>query len=233
MTAAAPDPRLEGKRLYLMRHGKTYEPLPDSPMAGPDEDPGLPLLDEGRAAVERTAAALAAAGLDAAWSSTFQRSLQTARIVAEPHGLSVHPRRELEELRVYPRTGADLLGVARRYVELARALRERPAHEIDLDCGRTLGQVLDAAWDALHDCLLAPGRRVLVVAHGGVNRFLLTRMTGVPLERFLTFDQDFACVNVVEFVRGGRPFVRALNVTPDDPFKSGGGPRSDGPAREG
>jgi broad specificity phosphatase PhoE len=79
---------------------------------------------------------------------------------------------------------------------------------------------VEAAWGALVECLLAPGQGVLVVAHGGVNRFLLAHLAGLPLERFLAFDQDFGCVNVIDFVRGGRPFVRAINATLDDPFKA-------------
>ena len=59
-----------------------------------------------------------------------------------------------------------------------------------------------------------------MVAHGGLNRFLLTGFLGLPLHRFLAVDQDFACVNLVEFVAGGRPWVRALNVTYTDPFKA-------------
>jgi phosphoserine phosphatase len=214
------DPRLEGKRLYLMRHGKTYEPRLDAVMAGPDEDPRLPLTPEGRTAVEETARRMAHLRLDAAFSSTFVRSRETAGIVAEPHGIEVGLRSELEELRLHPPRGGDLREVARRYVALARALRERSPHEVTLDCGRSLGQVMDAAWSALHECLLSPGERVLVVAHGGVNRLLLARIAGMPPERFLSIDQDFACVNVIDFVRGGRPFLRALNATLDDPFKA-------------
>ena len=42
------DPRLEGRRLYLMRHGKTYEPVLDSLVASPEEDPELPLTADGK-----------------------------------------------------------------------------------------------------------------------------------------------------------------------------------------
>lgn len=214
------DPRLEGKRLYLMRHGKTYEPRLETRMAGPDADPELPLTPEGRAVVEATARRLAHAAIDAAWSSTFRRSRETAAMVAAPHGVEVSTRAELEELRLHPPEGGVLRDVARRYVELARALGERPPYEVPLDCGRSVGEVIDQAWGALVEVLAKPGRRVLVVAHGGVNRFLLARLAGVPPARFLAFDQDFACVNVVDFVRGGRPFVRAVNATLEDPFKT-------------
>jgi broad specificity phosphatase PhoE len=215
------DPMLEGKRLYLMRHGKTYEPDLDTMMVSAEDDPGLPLTADGKAGVARTARALAELELEAAFSSTFHRSLETARRVAEPHGLEVNTRSELEELRLYPEQ-RDLRGTARAYVELAKRLKSEPVREIRLGgvpSERSLGQIIDEAFAALHDCLSGPARRVLVVAHGGLNRLLLAGLMDIPLDRFISIDQDFACVNVIEFVRRGRPWVRAINATTDDPFK--------------
>ena len=60
---------------------------------------------------------------------------------------------------------------------------------------------------------------VIVVAHGGLNRFLLGHWLGMPPERAIAIEQNFACVNVVEFVGSGRPWVRAVNVTLHDPLK--------------
>jgi len=60
---------------------------------------------------------------------------------------------------------------------------------------------------------------VLVVAHGGLNRFLLAHWLGMPPSRAIGIEQNFACVNVVEFVGSGRPWVRAVNVTLHDPLK--------------
>lgn len=211
---------LEGKRLYLMRHGQTYEPRLDAPMASAEEDPSLSLTPSGRDDVLVTAQAMAKLGLEAAFSSTFHRSLETARLIAEPHGLDVRTHPAFEELRLHPEPGGTLRDVARKYLALARELATREASQVELDCGRSVADVVDAAQTALVDLLAGKAQRVLVVAHGGLNRFLLTGFLGLPLDRFLAVDQDFACVNVVEFVAGGRPWVRALNVTFSDPFKA-------------
>ena len=215
------DPSLEGKRLYLMRHGKTYEPDLDAAMVSEEGDADLALTEDGVRGVESTANALAGLGLDAAYSSTFHRSAETARIVAAPHSLEVQTRAEFEELRLYPVAGGDLRATARRYIDLVKQLAQTPPHGVELDGGMTLGQVLEGAIKALLECLTSPGQRILIVAHGGINRLLLTQLMGIPLERFLSIDQDFACVNAIEFVRRGRPWVRAINATVSDPFKSG------------
>ena len=93
-----------------------------------------------------------------------------------------------------------------------------------LDCGRSIAEILEGAHAALRQTLTGDARRVLVVAHGGLNRLLLTTFLGLPLERFLAIDQDFACVNVIDFVPGGFAIVRAINVTPRDQFKAADAP---------
>lgn len=217
------DPALAGRRLYLMRHGQTYEPRLDAPMAGADEDAELPLTEAGHAGVVETAAAMRHLALDAVHSSSFLRSRETARIVGEPHGLAPTTFPELTELRVYPE-GGTLKDVARRYLAVARELASKPASDVRLDCGRSVAEVLESAHAALRQTLTGDAKRVLVVAHGGLNRLLLTGFLGLPLERFLALDQDFACVNVIDFVPGGFAVVRAINVTPRDLFKAADAP---------
>jgi broad specificity phosphatase PhoE len=220
----APDPRLEGRRLYLMRHGRTYEPRLETRMASADEDPQLPLTDRGREEVRQTAKAMSHLEIDAAFSSTLLRTRETAGIIAAPHGLEPVALAALQELRLHAPAGGTLRDVWRRYLDTSRALASRPADDVRLDCGRSVAEIVENAHAALRESLAGPARRVLVVAHGGINRLLLTGFLGQPLARFLTLDQDFACVNVIDFAVGGWPIVRALNVTPSDLFKSDDAP---------
>jgi broad specificity phosphatase PhoE len=205
-----------------MRHGETYEPQLATPMASAAEDPDLPLTDRGRAQAEAVAKALAGVGLDGAVASPFRRSRETAAIVAGSLGLAVETVPALIELALHPPPGGTLRDVARRYLALARDLETHPPERVPLDDGRDLGSALAGALDALHDALARCGPRVLVVAHGGLNRFVLAHWLGIPPHGFLGIDQDFGCVNVIDFVLGGRPWVRAVNVTLYDPFKGEG-----------
>lgn len=202
-----------------MRHGETYEPRLDAPMAGPDEDPQLPLTPRGRERLAEIAAWIAGAKIEAAYASPFARAQETARIVAAPHGLDVGTLDPLRELALYAPPGGTLRDIAVRYIQLMKDLAERPLHEVPLDGPHTLGAVLDAALATLHEVVANATGTVLVVAHGGLNRFLLGHWLGMPPERAIAIEQNFACVNVVEFVGSGRPWVRALNVTLHDPLK--------------
>jgi alpha-ribazole phosphatase len=207
------------RRLVLMRHGETYEPRLETAMAGPEEDPALPLTERGRARLREVGRWLANHPLDAAWASPYRRAQDTARLVVEPQGIPVGTLEPLAELPLHPPGGGTVRDVARRYLALVRALEERPPHAIALDDGRSLGAIVDAALDAVRGVLEQGERTVLVVAHGGINRFLLGHWLGMPPARAIAIEQSFACVNVVEFTRGGVPWVRTLNATLHDPLK--------------
>jgi broad specificity phosphatase PhoE len=208
-----------GRRVFLMRHGETYEPRPESRLPGPDEDPHLPLTPRGRERVAEVAAWMAAVPIEAAFASPYQRSQDTARIVVAPRGLSVGTLPDMRELAVHPPPGGTLGDVARRYVELIRDLAAHGEYEVRLDDGRTLGAIVDAALDEVRGALARTSGPLLIVAHGGLNRFVLGRWLGMPALRAIAIEQNFACVNVVEFVGSGHPWVRTLNATLHDPFK--------------
>lgn len=217
MSAPAQWPK--GRRLLLMRHGETYEPRLDAVMPGPEADPQLPLTERGRARLAEVADWIAKTPLEAVYASPFLRAQQTAAIVASRHGLPVETLPALRELALYGPEGGTLRDVALRYVAMMRDLAERPLHEVPLDGPHTLGVVIDEALGALHEVASRASGTVLVVAHGGLNRFLLANWLGMPPERAIAIEQNFACLNVVEFVGSGRPWVRALNVTLHDPLK--------------
>lgn len=209
----------KGRRVFLMRHGETYEPRPDARLPGPAEDPHLPLTPRGRERLAEVARWMASAPIEAAFASPYRRAQDTARFVVEPRGIEVGTLENIKELAVYGPEGGTLRDVARRYIELIRDLAAHGEYEVRLDCGRTLGAIVDAALDDLRGALARTEGPLLVVAHGGLNRFLLGRWLGMPALRAIAIEQNFACVNVVEFVGSGQPWVRALNATLHDPFK--------------
>lgn len=210
----------KGRRVFLMRHGETYEPRPDARLPGPAEDPELPLTPRGRERLAEVAGWMAHVPIEAAFASPYRRAQDTARAVIAGRGLELGTLDHLKELAVHPPAEGGTIGdVARRYIELIRDLAAHGEYEVRLDCGRTLGAIVDAAVEDLRAALDRTSGPLLVVAHGGLNRFLLGRWLGMPALRAIAIEQNFACVNVVEFVGSGHPWVRALNATLHDPFK--------------
>jgi probable phosphoglycerate mutase len=66
---------------------------------------------------------------------------------------------------------------------------------------------------------------MLIVAHEGINRLLLSWAAGADLHAMGGFEQDTGCVNVLDFdMKGGeinRPIIKAVNLTPYNYLKHG------------
>jgi len=54
------------------------------------------------------------------------------------------------------------------------------------------------------------GERIALVGHGGVNRVILLNALGMSLENFFSFDQDYGCLNIIDYYPEGA-IIRLLN----------------------
>src|SRR6266851_9050572 len=81
-------------RVYLVRHVSTVLSAEDA-FAGETD---VALSEEGRAQARARAARLAGEPMAAFFASPMSRTMDTARILAEPHGLEVLPRDGLREI---------------------------------------------------------------------------------------------------------------------------------------
>src|SRR6478609_2575266 len=81
-------------RIFLIRHGATTLSAEDR-FAGATD---VPLSDEGREQAGRLAERLGGIPVAAVYASPLGRTMETARILAAPHRLEVHPRDGLREI---------------------------------------------------------------------------------------------------------------------------------------
>src|SRR6476619_182153 len=88
------DAAMKTTRLYLVRHGATGLTAEDR-FSGAV---GVDLSDEGRAQVKGLSERLTGDKIAAVYASPLSRTLETARILAEPHGLPIRERDGLREI---------------------------------------------------------------------------------------------------------------------------------------
>ena len=81
-------------RVFIVRHGATILSAEDR-FAGETD---IPLSDEGREQTRHLAQRLQKEKITAVYSSPLGRTMETARILAEPHGLEVQTRDGLREI---------------------------------------------------------------------------------------------------------------------------------------
>jgi len=200
------------RRLYLMRHGAVdYVDEQGRPVA-PDE---VPLTAEGRAQAVAARELLAGVELDRVIASGLPRTVETAELVA--------PEREIErwpDLREI--TGARLSSIPPAQLEEAfvRAFHGVVPNDKRFLGGETIGELFDRVLPAIERLAADESwDTLLVVAHGAVNRAILSyALTGE--RRFLgRFEQAPGCLNVIDV--GGVDdlatwVVRAVNVAPSD-----------------
>ena len=207
----------EYKRLWLLRHGETFVAAPDTLMP---RDRDVVLTPVGVAQIESLAQGLQETPFDAIYASGMARTVQTARIIAEQQHLPVLENTDLQEMPLPTGPGATYREVSLAYIDICRQLERCVPDQVMLPGPVSFGALCRRYIAAIHRIMQPPQMaQVLVVAHGGVNRLLLCTFLGLPYTHLLRFEQDNGCINIIDFVKRGRPYVRLLNYTTSDPWK--------------
>jgi probable phosphoglycerate mutase len=211
---------VERRRLLLMRHGAVdYFTADGKPLPGDR----ILLTAAGIAQARAVGRLLAAAGqrVDRVWSSGLPRTRATAGHVLEAmdRPIGIEHWTQFEEIR--PGRLADLPAAGLRSAFLLPFEGAVPADTRFLG-GETIGEMIERVLPALHALLATDGwDTALLVAHGGVNRALLSWfLTGQPL--FLGgLAQDPGCLNIIDI--GPTPaqtVVRVVNFCPLEPLQT-------------
>lgn len=149
-------------------------------------------------------------GLVSVYCSDLRRAIRSAEIIAAPHGLQPIQVPDLRERDFGMWEGMTFAGIKEAYPRefgawMANPLEYCPTRgENTMDVSR---RVAAAVEEIVHR---HPGKNIAVVAHGGVNRIVLCRVMGIPLDNLFTIEQDYGAVNIIEF-RDGYPVVKLMN----------------------
>jgi broad specificity phosphatase PhoE len=193
-----------------MRHGAVAYFDADGRPVAPDE---VPLTSEGREQAEAARELLADVHLDRVIASGLPRTTETAALVAP--GLEIERWPDLREI-----TGEKLSSIPAAELEEAfvHAFRGVVPNDKRFLGGETIGALFDRVVLAL-ERLVADETwdTAAVVAHGAVNRAILSYvLTGERM--FLgRFEQAPGCLNVLDVGdEASEWIVRAVNVAPVD-----------------
>jgi broad specificity phosphatase PhoE len=208
-------PPIQRRRIYLLRHGDVSY-FPDGRPVPPE---GVPLNDEGRAQAQAAALALADIPFDRAISSGLPRTDETAAIVVGGRALAIGSEPALREIR--PGRLADISPDALRS-SFTESLTRPLAPDDRFLMGETFGALQARVLPAFR-ALVADRSwsRLLIVAHGAVNRVILADVLGVGLESFGHIEQDPACINIFDLDERGYGIIRTVNYTPYNAVKIG------------
>lgn len=208
------------RRVYLMRHGHVSYVDPE----GMPVDPKTVLLTEaGQAQALAAQKLLREIEFDRAMCSGMPRTRQTAKIVLGERDISLEDNDGFVEL-----SGGRLSQVAPEEREAAFVYGlERADSEGERFAGGELFASFEKRITATFDeLILQPDwKRLLLVCHDAVNRMILSHVCGAGLAGIASFEQDMACINVIDIDvidgRVERCLIKAVNITPYNTTKDG------------
>lgn len=193
--------------LFLVRHGVTSHT--GHRLTG--WTPGVHLTEEGKAEVETLARWMSDVPLKAVYSSPIDRTLETARIVAGPHGLSVRTRRGIGEVEYGRWTNRPLRSLMR--TKLWGTVQRRPS-AVRFPDGETLRDVQTRAVTEVEKLAEEhPKDAICCVSHGDVIKLIAAHYLGVHIDLFQRIVIAPASVSVISLARES-PHVLALNSLP-------------------
>ena len=210
------------RRIYLLRHGAVEYLNPDGTRV--KDSRGVGLNAAGREQAARMAVLLRGVEFDRVVHSDLPRTRETAEIVVgegRTHTLEAAP--ELREINI---GHIDQVPPGRMEAEFTYAFEAAADPEASLAGGEPFGDFFARVTAEFENLLHRPGwSRLLLVAHGGTNRVILSWMARGGLDSIASFEQDECCLNVldVDVVSGEVPrrYVRAMNLTPWNLNKEG------------
>jgi broad specificity phosphatase PhoE len=199
---------LKATRLLLVRHGATQLTAEDR-FSG---SVGVDLSDEGRAQVARLAERLAGEPIAAIYASPLSRTVETASILAGPHGLPLHHRDGLREISHGRWEGLTRREVEERFGDEYASWETDPFTFAPRD-GESGLAVLARALPVIREIVVQhAGQQVLVVSHKATLRLILSSLLGFDARGYRDrLDQSPACLNVVDFKDPARARLMLFN----------------------
>jgi len=195
------------RRIILMRHGETDASTKGRCYGKLD----VPLSAEGRNQVQRSATLIQALKPDAIVTSPRTRASDSAAIVAKACQVSIQTEHNFAELDF-----GDCEG--KRYEDVARENPEFYAHwmanptQVTFPNGEsytTMAKRVVTAYEQWVETFAQT--KLVIVAHGGVNRIILAHLLDIAPEHVFRLEQTYAGVSCIDYYNT-TPLLRVMNT---------------------
>ena len=183
-------------RVFLIRHGATELSTEDRFAGAVD----VLLSDAGRDQARRLGARLAREEIAVAFASPMKRTMETARLVIEPHGIEVNPIDGIREIAHGRWEGMKREEVERQFPEEYARYEEDPFSFAPVE-GESGLQVTARALPALLKIVAEHcDARIVIVSHKATIRLLLSSLLGFDPRKYRDrLDQSPCALNILDF----------------------------------
>jgi probable phosphoglycerate mutase len=194
--------------IYLLRHGEIDTPTPRRFLGQSD----LPLNDNGILQATRLGKTLSPIAFGHVYASPLLRAIQTATLVSGRPTQEIQPVEAFQEINLGAWEGLSVAEVRERFPGAYEKRGQDLAHFRPPE-GESFADVAARALPMLLDIARSCTGPVLIVAHAGVNRALLSCLQRLPLGNLLDIPQDYCGINLLA-KEGDNLRVQAVNHIP-------------------
>jgi len=195
------------RRILLMRHGETDASAKGRCYGKLD----IPLSEEGRLQVERASELIQSLQPNVIISSPRIRASDSAAIVAKSCPVTIETQEKFAELDFGDCEGLRYEEVERKNPKFYASWMSNPT-DVTFPNGESYVAMSERVINAYQQLVeTAEHEKILVVAHGGVNRIILAHVLGIAPEHVFRMEQTYACVNCIDYY-GITPLLRVMNA---------------------
>ncbi len=194
-------------RIYLVRHGE----VAGSEVFRYNGQADVPLTPRGVDQYHSLAGRLVNKPISSCYTSDLSRCVLGAEILCSGIGLKPVLKSELRELSFGEWEGKTWSELAGKYPEAWQA-RMKDFANYRVPGGENLFDLANRVIPAIKEITERhQGEEVLVVSHGGVNRVVLLDAVGAPLTSMFRIEQDYGCLNIIDYYADGNPVLKLMN----------------------
>jgi alpha-ribazole phosphatase len=194
-------------RIYLIRHGQ----VAGSEVFRYNGQSNVQLTTKGLDQYRMLSERLKDKPISACYTSDLSRCVEGARIICSALGISPVPKKELRELSFGDWEGMTWTELEEKFPEAWQA-RLKDIVNYRVPGGENLLDLSERVMPVIEEIVEKHcGEEVLVVGHGGINRIILLHSLGAPYTSMFRVEQNFGCLNIIDYYEDGNPVVKLLN----------------------
>jgi alpha-ribazole phosphatase len=195
-------------RLYLVRHGELVTSKEWRYVGQMDVE----LNDAGKQQIQNLSSRLSSEQIEMIFSSDLTRTIESAEIIGNKLEIINEPISELREINLGVWEGLTLEEIEESFPE-DLVKRSEDIKDFRIINGESFSDVKKRVIPKLKDIIEGNvSKRILVIAHGGVNRIIIADALGLDINNIPRLEQNYACLNIIDYYKSG-PVVRLINET--------------------
>lgn len=189
-------------KIILVRHGQTVWNLAGKFQGQTD----VALTEDGQKQARLLAEHFPLDRVDEIYCSDLKRAHDTAKAIGDKFGVEVVPCEELREINFGEWESLTYKEISAKWPETMGDFWKNPA-KLTIPSGESFTQVQERAMKKINEIIEANVKKggerfVVLVAHGGINRSILTAFLGMPINNVWRISQYNTAVNSIRIDDG-------------------------------